>query len=306
MYNNERKIEYLKDISKTRSDDYLSCMNSMFNKTEPFEEMFGKDLCDFSRDEISTMYSMFQYGDKLTYNTFNSNAKYYVNWCDERMYVADFRNHFSEFCLSDYEKFIDQRLQQRKYVSRSEIYKFCSTLPNPRDAFVMLSLYEFGKSKDYVEILNMRLKDIDIEDGKAKLCTGRIVNVPREYIEIAIKANTELSYYFIISNIEKPLIPSEFIFKMSKTGVASKETAAPSKLISRIIKRNMETFDGCYIISPQSLAVSGQFDMIRRRSEELGIDNKDYVFDHFDELRKQYNMIPNTPKMFYQKYKAYL
>ena len=306
MYNEERKIAFLKYLDGKHSDDYLICMNSLFNKTEKFEAMFGKDLCDFNHNDISTMYSMFHYSSPLIYNTFNCNAKVYVTWCDEHMYIKDFINHFSEFGLADYEKFIDVRLEAKRYLEKDEFYDLVETLPNVRDKFLLMSLFEFGKSKNYVEITNLRLEDIDIKKQKAKLCTGRVVNVTRKFIEIAIETNQELTYYFLVSGVERQLEDSGYLFKTIKGNNREIINSNAIKFISRVIKNNLDAVGGYERISPASIALSGQFDMIARRSSELNISKKDYIFNHFDELRNQYIMTPNVPRTFYQKYEAYL
>ena len=305
MYNEERKTEFLKSIVDQHSDEYLLTINSVFNKTEKFEEMFEKDLCDFSHEEIATMYSMFSYGSVLIYNTFNCNAKKYVAWCDEHMLIKDYINHFSEFGVRDYERYVDTRLESKKYLSRDDFEIMVQSLPNVRDQFLFRSLYEFGKSKNYVEITNMKLEDIDIKNQKVKLCTGRVVNVSRQFIETAILANNEMTYYFLVSGKERTFIESEYIFKIvGSTREAINENAV--KFISRVIKHNLDLLGGFSKISSASLAVSGQLNMITERSKELGISKKDYIFNHFDELRHQYIMTPNNPKGFYGKYEAYL
>lgn len=305
MYNEERKVEFLKSIEKEHSDDYLTCMSSLFNKTEQYEEMFEKDVCDFSHEEIATMYSMFSYASTMIYNTFNCNVKKYVAWCGEHMLIKDYINHFNEFGMSDYERYVDTRLESKKYLSESEFESMVQALPNVRDQFLFRCLYEFGKSKNYVEIINMQMKDINIEKQKAKLCTGRIVDVSRRFIETAILANNEMTYYFIVSSKTRTFVDDDYIFKIvGSTREALNKT--PVKFISRVIKNNLDVLDGFSKISPASLAVSGQFSMIKKRSAELGISKKDYIFNCFDELRHQYIMTPNTPKMFYQKYEAYL
>ena len=306
MYNESRKIEFLRSIDGKHSDDYVSCMNSLFNKSEKFEKMFDKDLCDFNHEEIATMYSMFGYSDIMIYNTFNCNAKKYVEWCDQHMLIEDFINHFSEFGMADYRKYVDTRLQGKKYLSEEEFEKMVNALPNVRDQFLFRCLYEFGKSKNYVEITNMRIGDIDQKNLKANLCTGRTVSVSRAFVNTAIQADEEMKYYFVVSSNERKLEESEFIFKVLRGYTRNALNTNAINFISRIFKKNLDAIGGYDKISPQSIALSGQFNMIRKLSDEYKIDPKFVVFDHFDELRKQYIMTPNTSKAFYDKYQTYL
>ena len=303
--NEDRKLAFIKTLEGKHSDDYISTIYSVFNKAEPFEEMYGKDLCDFNHEEISAMYFTFGYATPEIYNTFNSNAKKYVAWCDEQMLIKDYVNHFTEFGLSDFRKYVDQRLEAKKYLTYDEFEGLVGGIVNARDQFLFRCLYEFGKSNNYVEIMNMRMRDIDIKECKINLCTGRVVSVSRRLVNTAIEADAELTYYLRLSLLERTLQPSEFIFK-TLGGTRDSIDHNATKFISRIIKLNMDDLGGFDKISSTTIAVSGQFNMIRRRSSELGISKKDYVFDYFDELRHQYIMTPNTPRMFYKKYEAYL
>ena len=52
MYNEERKISYLKSLEGERTDDYLQTVVSVFNKTEPYEEMYEKEYLDQLRTRI--------------------------------------------------------------------------------------------------------------------------------------------------------------------------------------------------------------------------------------------------------------
>ena len=94
MYNKERKIAYLKSLEGITVDDYIVSITSLFNKTEKYEELFGKDLCDFSHQDIASMYSMFEYGSVDIYSGVNSNLKKYTAWCMNQMIVKDFTNHY--------------------------------------------------------------------------------------------------------------------------------------------------------------------------------------------------------------------
>ena len=305
MYNEQRKIDYLKSLEGERTDDYLQTVISVFNKTEPYEEMYEKDLCDFSHEEISSMYSTFGYANVTIYNTFNYNAKKYVEWCDKHLLIKDYVNHFCEFGVADFEKYVDVRLEAKRYLTYEEFEELVRGIVNARDQFLFRCLYEFGKSKNYVEIMNMKIGDIDERNCVIKLCTGRVVSVSRKLVEVAREADEELTYYLRLSLMERTLQPSEYIFK-TLGGTREGINNSAIKYISRIIKLNLDDLGGYDKISTATIAVSGQFNMIRRRSSELGISKKDYVFGHFDELRRQYLMTPNTPKMFYQKYEAYL
>lgn len=308
MYNKDRKIRYLNEIEKEHSDEYVTNYESLFNKTEKYEEMFGKDVCDFSREDIGNMYSLIGYSDSYTYSNVNSRLSTYTIWCMRESLVTDGCNHFQEVVFSDFDKYINRRLEGAKFLTREQALSFCRNIQNPRDAFVILCLFEFGKSQNYDDIFLMKPEDIDVNNHTIKLNSGRVVKVSSELINVAFEAFEEEKYYFVISGQTRNFVDNGYIFKNIKI---NKDPSGDSvnkgnKAISRIIKNYLDLLGENRKISAASLAISGQMDMIARRSAELNISKKDYIYNYFDEIGQQYIMSPGTPFLYYTKYQAYL
>lgn len=307
MYNQEQKERYIEDINDKYAPEYLTNIRSLFNKTERVEKIFSKDVGEFSRENISNLYSFITYSDEYIYSNVNSRLSAYCEWCISQSLVADGCNHYREFVFSDFATYVDKSLEKRKFLNKRQFYELLEDVVNYRDKFLMLAIYELGKSEHYEEIMSMKLEDIDEEKLEVKLCTGRIAKVTQKFIDVAKAAVAEESYFFIISEISRKYTPSEYIFKRVSGGVSDKsDKNIDNKLIAKIIKANVD-LHGRYIgISAASLAVSGQLEMIRENAKKLEISNEDYIIGHFDELRKQYNMSPNSARTFLKKYGAYL
>ena len=309
-YNTEQKERYLSEISDSYATDVIINIRSVFNRTGPFEEMLGKDICNFSREEISDMYALLMYSSKYVYSSVNSRLRAYVEWCLSQMLVNDGCNHFQEFSLVDFEKYVNKRVLSNKYITRETYCNILKGIPNPRDKFLLMCLYEFGKSTNFEDIFGMKIEDIDREKGVIRLRSGRIVKVSKELIATAIEANKDRRYLMPGREVYRNLLDSPYIFKRAKTAGEEIENIDNNnqnvKFVARLIKNLMEYCGENSDINATSIAVSGQFDMIRRRSNELKITEKEYVFNYFDELTKQYKTSPNKAKSYWDRYEAYL
>lgn len=306
MYNEDQKRRYMDNCRGNYAEEYIVSLVSIFNKSEEFERLFNKDICNFSHENISDYYSYVRYSDEYVYSSMNSRFKNYVEWCISQNLVLDGCNHFTEFTLDDFKRYINVRLEAQKFMTDEEYERICGTIINKRDEFLFRCLYEFGKSDNYQEILCLELKDIDMERHEAHLTTGRVVNVSGKLIQTAKIANDELEYFTLGKTKRLDRVPT--IFKRAR-GYSGNGEDAPdygNKIIARVVKTIVSQGGGYRGINPAAVAVSGQMSMIRKRSKELGISPADYVLGYFDELRNQYNLTPDVPRKFLKKYGSYL
>lgn len=308
MYNEERKLRYIESARLKYTEDYVTNLYSLFNKTGSIEELFQKDVAEFNHNDISNLYAYVRYSDEYTYSNTNSRLISYVDWCLEQNLVLDGMNHFREFVLDDFKKYINQKLQSRKYLTRKELMEFVNRIANPRDQFVVMCLFEIGKSDNFEDILKMKLEDINESENTVKLNSGKVVHVTDDFIRIAKEADKQTTYFFVISENERAMNGGPYIFKKVYGSVLPAEGVANAgnKLVARVIKTLIDTYGGYEEINTSSLAVSGQIDMINRRSKEMGITKEEYVVKHFDDLRTQYNLSPNMPRVYWKKYKDYI
>jgi len=307
MYNAEQKQRYL-DLCETKySPTYVTNLMSAFIRVAPFEELFGRDCAEFSNREIGDFYSALCYSNEFVYKTLNSRLSGYTEWCNQQLLVPDGCNHYSEFTSKDFSMYINKVLESKRYIDEIEFYEVVERIVNPRDQFLMLCLFEFGKTSHYDEIMQMKLSDIDQKNLTISLCTGRVVKVSSKLVSVAVEADIELEYLLVVSGKKKRLGASEYIFKKAtNANQYSNDPLHNNKIVAKILKQIADNYNLYKGINSTSIAVSGQIAMITRRAEKLGISKEQYVMNHFDELRAQYNMSPNIPYMYLQKYGAYL
>ena len=312
-YNDEQKQRFLDESAALNryTPENIINFRSLFKKVSEYEILFGKDVSCFTREDISNMYSAFKYGNTFTYNGQNSKLSAYTEWCVSNALVPDGCNHFREFSMSDYKNYINERVQRNQYLTKDDVIAFVETITNPRDQFFVLSLFEFGKSPNYDEIFELKMSDVEIENHKANLITGRVVTVSDLWIRIAQDADETLVYTQPISGIERTMLPDEHIFKKVPTGGAILERGMQgdsngTKYAARLIKQLIDRGGINKGINASSIVVSGQFDMIARLAAKYGITKEEVIKKHFDELKAQYNLSPNEPGRYFNRFGAYL
>ena len=306
MYNEDQKIRYIEAVSDRFSEKNLENIISAFNKVEPIETRLGKDCCNFSTYEIQNCFAMTSYKNKYTLNVFHSNLKNYATWCNENFLIDDGINHYMEFSFSDFQMFIDKRFESKRYVTRKELLNLIRNVVNPRDQFIIISLFEFGKTDGYSDIVNIKLSDIDQDNLTANLYTGRTVNVSKELIYIAIEADKETQLYpYNGVNFSRTMI---YKYNLDKIVKFYREINPNTivKTISTIVKKNIISLGGYEGISSDTIVNSGQMEMIRRRSKELDISYENYVNNYYAELQNQYGAVPKSSKLLFDKVKDYL
>jgi len=307
MYNEQQKQRYLDEMSEQYTKDYMVSIASAFNRISEFEEMYGKDACEFSREQISSWYSYTTYKDALVYANVNSRFVNYVNWCVNNNLVPDGCNHFSEFSVTDFQKYVNQRLEVKRYLTKGSFETICRSILNPRDEFLFRCLYEFGKSKNFMDIFEMELNDINQTTRKVKLFSGREVSVTQEFIDCAVRADAQVEYEYANPIMQpRKLRKSNKIFKKLVTNSETSVVDSNNKLMARVVKNIIDAGNFYPGINTSSIAVSGQFAMIRKLSREMGLEKKEIVLNYFELLKQQYEMSPNDPKKYWDKYSEFL
>lgn len=301
MYNQDIKERYINEKNQTTisSKGYLQ---GIFKKSEPFEKENRKDLCNFSFYEIENLYKTLNYSSIDTLYTLNSAYSLYTNWAINNNLVEDSQNHFLEFSRQILLSYINKVVQKRKVVSRSQVITMIDDLPNACDQFVLLGTFEGLSGAQYKELINAKVSDI--HGNEIDLCTGRTIHVSDRLIGIAEESNETLEYYAMTNKMERVtnFIDNGCIIKDFSN---QKEGVSDWQMGRRIYNKFMRSFNylGTTWLIPHDLFVSGQIDMILRRSKELNISPRDYIYSpRLTEVNKQYNrtIVRST---FYTAYK---
>ena len=305
FYNPEIKIQYIEEKSKEViiSNNYLECQ---FNKTSKMEEELDKDLSNFTVYEITEYYKMLNISSFDTLFVMNSQFSMYTQWCLQKSLVKDNQNHFLEMTLEHLKDCLNKALVNMKIVSRETILNWVDQLPNPKDQFVLLGLFEGLKGKDFCEL--SKLKPEDIKGNIATLCTGREIELSDQLIKIIHDCVSEDKYYSISGNGTKvmPLVDKGYVIKDYPNARGDVSDFQLGRKVYNSITRILNYFDVLDFMTANSIAESGKLHMIKEKAKELNMSCKDYIYsNHITEVEKKYNS-KIVRSIYWLKYEDYL
>lgn len=302
MFNEERKMRFIEE----RKDEAVlpaGYLENQFNKVKDMETELNKDLCNFTAYEIKEYYKMLGIASIQSLTVMNSQFSLYTNWCLQHNLVKDNQNHFLEITYDMLNDCINKALLDMKVVTRQTIISWINKLENPQDKFIILALFEGIKGKEKCELAKLRPEDIS--GNIATLCTGRKIEISDELVGI-IKDCINTDEYYSKSGKTYKFIDTGYIIKDIFNAKEEVDSYQLGRRIYYSIRRTMKMLDKTNIITATSIVESGKLDMIKRRSDELGINVKEYIYsDYIKEVEEKYDCtIIDT--VYFRKYKDYL
>ena len=305
FYNPELKMQYIEEKSNEViiSNNYLECQ---FNKTSKMEEELSKDLSNFTVYEITEYYKMLNISSFDTLFVMNSQFSMYTQWCLQKSLVKDNQNHFLEMTLEHLKNCLNKALVNMKIVTRETILNWVDQLPNPKDQFVLLGLFEGLKGKDFCELSKLRPEDI--KGNIASLCTAREIKLSNRLLKIVADCKVEDKYYSITGNSTKvmPLLDKGFVIKDYPNARGDVSDFQLGRKVYNSITRILNYFDVLNFMTANSVFESGKIHMIKERSKELKMSCKDYIYSSYiSEVEKKYNS-KIVRSIYWLKYEDYL
>jgi len=304
MYNQNLKEQY---IAERENEVILPAnyLNRQFEKVAIMEEELGKDVSNFTVYEIIEYYKMLNLTVLDCLLVMNSQFSLYTQWCLQNNLVKDNQNHYLEVTIEYMNGCLNKALLNMKFINIDTITKWISQLPNPKDQFVLLGLYEGIKGKDFCELAKLRPEDIN--GNVAKLCTGREMKISDTLINIIDECLNEDTYYSTTGNGVKkmPLVYKGFIIKdypNTKEGVSDFQIG---RKIYNGITRTLNYFGVLQYMSANSIVESGKINMIKNRAKEFNMSAREYLYsDYIKEVEEKYNcsIVKSTYWIKYQDY----
>ena len=249
-----------------------------FEKTCVFEKMYNKDFHSFTVPDILGFYKFLDVGTLTPLLTYNENFAKYAQWALNEHLIADNFNHFTEIdndqlysCLSK-DKMSQSILSYDKFNELINIH-----IINDQDKFVFYCLFEGIKGKDYLDICNMKMEDVDEHELVVHLA-DRDVKVNKRFVEIAKAANAQTTYETLSeSNKEVPLLPGATIIKEKYNS----RGANISRQIYSTIVRNIDYISQLSeVVTAKSIRDSGLIYYFNKRADQLNMSVKNMLYDN--------------------------
>jgi len=305
-YNKELKDRYIKEKEKSLAvtSNYIDVQ---FRKVSEVEYELDKDVSNWTVYEIVEYYKILNVTSYESLICLNSIFSQYTQFCLENSLVRDNQNHFLECTKGILLGCINKAILDKKIVARETVLKWIDELPNPKDQFILLSLFEYGKSKDFKDIVYAEHENLNEKDNTLKLI-DRTIDISSKLTEIIKSCKVEDTYYSISGKGTKvmPLIDYGYIVKSYPNQNISLSDFQKGRNIYIACQRIFDYLGIGSYMSPNSIVESGKLYMIKKRAKELNITPMQYVYsEHIQEVEQQFGC-NITRSVYGKKYSEYL
>lgn len=272
-YNEETKERFLNFIDKSKYPPRW--WELLFERTKVTEELKQRDLYDFSTQELMGFYKCLNIADLSSLFIYNNNVTKYENWAFQQNLIADNQVHGTEITIETLNECVSKDRLRKSIITYDQLKSI--RFLNAQDAFLIWCLFEGIKGKNYEDILNLKLKDINVQEKTVKLHSGRTIKVSEDFIYIAIAADAQDEYNELSTTGHvKKLQPSEKIFKEKVNGRGVDVPRAIYANINRTIRRmngmNSEQ-------RAKDLTDSGLIYYLNKRADEYNMSTIQMMYD---------------------------
>jgi len=297
FYNKDQKNRFLETIDKKQYSELH--WERLFEKTGEREQHYKKDLCNFTKQQAIEVLKWFGSSSYKTLNVLKLDLEKYVGWCLANTLVTDNQNHFSELDDKIINLCVDTSKMKQMIISQDKFTDFINVLDNDIDKYVYMALYEGISRTKLVDLLNLKMSDIDESNMTATLSSCKIIPVSKRFINICKLAN-EQEFRVTQDGRKCNLENSLTIYKRRVT-----TTEDNYRIIQRLIRTIK--IDG-YNLTTKSITTSGLINMINELAEKNHCTGEEVLYnkDLFKKIHNKYNLDPYTKKGFILRYSDFL
>lgn len=214
--NLEFKEKYLNELKRkgysesTHRNAHLILRNAKF-----YEESYNKDVYNFNLTEMNNMLKGFRI---KTTNALKHRMSVYSKYINRAVQEGLTTGNVMDMILPDqYVSLIDKKASIDRYITKEELFDNISYLTNAQDQIIFALLFDGVMGKNYSNLVNLKINDIDEETLVAKLFDGDEVTLSKDtynLVQLAISEDTYDTYSE--SEIVYPLAKNEYVVRVPK------------------------------------------------------------------------------------------
>ena len=166
LFNEEVKNQYLHEmiLIGSISEETSKSYNRIFTVTNEIEEALGKDLSEFTLQEIETILYGFKANNRNTVESYARIISSYLNWCVQQGISK--RNPLYVLNPTDFEKYLTN---EEEYFTDAQLRRYEDQCQNYQDAVIIRLLFNGVGGKQLTEIRNLKKDEVDFIQKRMKL-----------------------------------------------------------------------------------------------------------------------------------------
>lgn len=277
MYQSETKESFIKDYMKSRVVAETS-LYSLFRKTEKYEESLDKDCCQFTQDEILTMYKEFQAKSVYVLLNYNVILKAYCAW---KKYYFNLETEIAYESIT--KDMLDPLIPKRKVLSRDDVIDIEDQLYNWTDKAIVEALFEGLSGNSMRDLVSVDEKMIDHKSKQLIFPDGRVFDLTDRLYMLLIKTFDETEYVCYGSTLRvKKLVGVGRLYKERDNAHAMDSDDKYFRWVYRKIQ-NARKHVGIDNLTMKNLAAAGLIYYLRQGMSQTGLDLKPFLLTEMGE-----------------------
>ena len=185
-FDNELKLNFIDGIRKNRKKNTVRLYEVLLSKIDEAEIINRCELKYFNEKQIDSFFIALNAKSKSSLNTYLSILKDYLTFTTEydNTLMTGF-NYVMEMSGNDLEQFINTIGIEMRYITPKELSEIISIpIGDALCKVITILLFHGIKNEAFSDILNIKIEDIDIENGVIYKGTDVLFNIPKEYLQI--------------------------------------------------------------------------------------------------------------------------
>jgi len=293
IYNEEVKNRFLEKYEGKTEYAY----KRVFLNSANIEEVLGKDLYDFSIEEMKQVLYNLDPKNLATSQSLGSIVKNYIDWAIKEGYRKSNINPLEKIYTEWYEQFVGDK---KLYITENELVHIEGLCNNYQDIALIRILFEGAGGKSWVEVRNLKKNDI-IKDENAIILTDengnkRKLNVSTRCIEFLIEASEETKYFKKNAEMDHErirnyadLAENDYVFRPCHTRLNEPNREIQQHTINRRI-REVSDLIGSDYLTPRSVFISGMI----KYAKDLLIETGKLEREEYEKICKRFNYNVNS------------
>lgn len=219
LFNEDFKNQFLALYPEKTALNY----RRIFLRSYPMEQRLEKDIYDFTLTEIEKFMEQEQPPSLITARAISSIINMYIAWAIEQG-VATTNPIDTLLAQVDWPH---RYVVNRPWLTEEQVARLADACENAQDAVILHLLFEGVGGKALQEIINLTIRDVDIENCILTLrqeYSTRTLKVSEKLIKMIRVAYSEAEYVFPHHRSPKraiaQLIPSEYVVRPVQVGRA--------------------------------------------------------------------------------------
>lgn len=304
FFNSEVKQAFLNTLS---NENTIRNYSRIFYITAEYEETLGKDINQFTLEEIEPILYSFEANNRHTIETYGRIISSYLNWCVQNGIVKN--NPLSALTSDDFDKYV---INDDVYFSEQQLRLYEDSCVNYQDAVILRLLFMGVGGKQLSEIRNLKRSDVDFqhnmlyltnslqedEDGFPTKYTERTLKVDERTMYLIQKAMNEKTYTkrnfdTLPSHVREytDLIENEYVVRASITRIRNVNAPVDKNVIHRRVRIVAETMN-LKALTPKIIQRCGmlyELSNIVGNGDEVTLDDIKIVAKRFD-IKSYHNL----------------